>query len=309
MIEISVVIPVYGCRSALEELHSRLTATLSSLTPDYEIILVNDACPQDSWSAIEKIAEQDHRVIGINFSRNFGQSKAITAGLDHASGEYTVVMDCDLQDEPEEITKLYNKAKEGYDIVFAKRMDRKDSAFKKNVSRLFYFVFEKLSGYRFDPDTCNFSISSRKVREAFCNMREYHREYALFICWMGFKQTSIEVDTDYRKDGESSYTLAKKLRLAEDILTSQSDALLRFTSYAGVIITLISLLYIVFLIIQYFVVPDMEMGWTSVIATITLMGGLILFAIGIVGIYIGKIFMQSKNRPLYIISDIKNKEI
>ena len=140
--ELSVVIPVYGCKAALHELYERLTDTLAKITDDYEIILVNDSCPQDSWSVIEKICESDKKVVGIDLSRNFGQAKAVTAGLDHSSGEWVVVMDCDLQDKPEEIIKLYNKAQEGYDVVFAKRVDRKDTSIKIFFSKMFYRIYK-----------------------------------------------------------------------------------------------------------------------------------------------------------------------
>lgn len=305
--DISVVIPIYGCKSAVEELYSRLTDTLSSITPDYEIIMVNDACPQNSWSVIEKLADSDRKLIGIDLSRNFGQSKAITAGLDHASGDYIVVMDCDLQDRPEEIRKLYSKIKEGYDIVLARRTQRKDTGFKMFVSKMFYRVYEKLSGFHYDPSTCNFTICTKKVAQSFCSMREYHREYATYICWMGFRQGYVDVDTELRKEGKSSYTLRKKLRLAEEILTSQSDSLLRLSAYVGFTLTLIAFLYIIFLVIQYFV-ADIDPGWTSVIATVLLVGGMIMSFNGIAAIYIGNIFMQTKNRPLYIVREIKNKE-
>lgn len=305
--DISVVVPVYGCKAAVKELYERLTATLSGITGDYEIIFVNDACPQGSWEVIEEIAKEDSKFVGIDLSRNFGQSKAITAGLDNADGDYVIVMDCDLQDKPEEITKLYSKIKEGYDVVFARRTDRKDSAYKKFVSKLFYKIYEKLSGFKYDPTTCNYIICTQNVKKSFCSMREYHREYATYVSWMGFRQAFVDVETDPRKEGESSYTLGRKLKLAEEILTSQSASLLRFAAYVGFIITAIAFLYIIFLVIQYFV-ADIDPGWTSVIATVLLVGGLTITFNGIAGIYIGNTFMQSKNRPLYFIREIKNKE-
>ena len=304
--DISVVIPVYGCKAAVRELYERLTATLSDITAEYEIIFVNDACPQGSWSVIDEITSQDKKVVGIDLSRNFGQSKAITAGLDHASGDYIAVMDCDLQDRPEELKKLYLKAKEGYDVVFGMRKERKDTGFKKFVSKVYYKIYEKLSGFKYDPEIGNFSVCTKAVIKSFCDMREYHREYSTYICWMGYKQAFIDIETDPRKEGKSSYTFMKKLRLAEDILTSQSDSLLRVSAYLGFGLTLIAFLYIVFLVIQYFV-ADIDPGWTSVIAIVLLVGGLIISSNGIAGIYIGKIFMQSKDRPLYIVREIKNK--
>ena len=165
--DISVVVPVYGCIGAVKELYERLTATVSSITDSYEIIFVNDACPQGSWSVIAEIAEQDPKFIGIDLSRNFGQAKAITAGLDYASGDHVVVMDCDLQDPPEEIPRLYAKAKEGYDIVFARRTNRKDSGIKLFFSRFFYWTYEKLSGFKYDPTTCNFTVCTKAVTDSF----------------------------------------------------------------------------------------------------------------------------------------------
>lgn len=305
--DISVVVPVYGCIGAVKELYERLTATVSSITDSYEIIFVNDACPQGSWSVIAEIAEQDPKFIGIDLSRNFGQAKAITAGLDYASGDHVVVMDCDLQDPPEEIPRLYAKAKEGYDIVFARRTNRKDSGIKLFFSRFFYWTYEKLSGFKYDPTTCNFTVCTKAVTESFCNMREYHREYATYISWMGYRQGFVDIESAERKEGKSSYSLKRKLRLAEDILTSQSDSLLKLSAYVGFGITIIAFLYILFLMIQYFV-ADIEPGWTSVIATILLIGGLSITFNGIAGIYIGNVFMQSKNRPLYIVREIKGKK-
>lgn len=303
--EISVVIPVYGCKAAVRELYERLSKTLSEITADYEIILVNDACPQGSWEVINDIASHDAKVIGIDLSRNFGQSKAITAGLDHASGNYIAVMDCDLQDKPEEIKKLYSKAKEGYDVVFARRIDRKDTAGKKLASRIFYSLYEKLSGFKYDPATCNFTVCTKAVKDSFCSMREYHREYATYICWMGYRQAFVDVETGARKEGKSAYTFMKRVQLAEEILTSQSASLLRLSAYVGFMLTIVAFLVVIFLIIQYFV-ADIDPGWTSVIASVLLVGGLSMMFNGITGIYIGNIFMQTKNRPLYFIREIKN---
>ena len=278
--DISVVIPVYGCRAALPELHRRLTESLSKITNDYEIILVNDACPQNSWEDIEKICDKDSKVKGIELSRNFGQIYAITAGLDNSKGEWVVVMDCDLQDRPEEIINLYNKAQEGYDVVFARRAQRKDSALKIFVSKLFYSVCSFATDTKFDPAICNFSIISRKVVDSYCSMREVHRAYVAYIKWLGFKQTAIDVEHNDRAEGKSSYNFKKRMRMAMEIITSQSDKVLKFSNILS--------------------------GWTSTIVALCFFGGLAIMSIGIVGIYVGNIFMQSKERPLYIIRTIKN---
>ncbi|SMC39091.1 dolichol-phosphate mannosyltransferase [Oscillospiraceae bacterium] len=303
--KISVVVPVYGCRGAVNELHSRLKTTLEEITEDYEIILVNDCCPQGSWFEIEKLCQIDDKVVGIELSRNFGQARAITAGVDYSTGDWVVVMDCDLQDRPEEIKKLYDKAQEGYDVVFAKRKDRKDTGFKKFVSRCFYKIYTVLSDEAYSYEYNNFSICNRKVIDSFCKLREYHRDYAMYIYWLGFHQAEIDIETDPRKEGKSSYNLKRKIRLAEDLLTSQSDRLLRFTAHVGFGLTALSILFILFLVIQYFV-ADIDAGWTSIIAVILLVGGMLMSAIGIAGIYIGNIFMESKDRPLYVVRTILN---
>ncbi len=303
--DISVVIPVYGCRSALPELHRRLTKTLKTLTDDYEIILVNDACPQNSWADIEKLCDEDPRVVGIELSRNFGQLKAIAAGLDNCRGEWVVVMDCDLQDSPEEILNLYSKAQEGYDVVFARRKIRKDFFLKVFVSNCFYKFYSYTTGIDYDPALCNFSISKRRVVENYCKMRELHRAFVMYIKWMGFKQTAIDVEHHERYEGKSGYDFKKRMKLAVEILTSQSDKLLRLTTYIGIVIALLSFLGVVITVIRYFAL-HISPGYSSLFAAIFLMGGMILSAIGITGIYIGNIFMEVKHRPLYIIRTIKN---
>lgn len=303
--DISVVVPVYGCRAALPELHRRLTESLSAITDNYEIILVNDACPQNSWEDIEKICEKDSKVKGIELSRNFGQIYAITAGLDNSKGEWVVVMDCDLQDRPEEIINLYNKAQEGYDVVFARRAQRKDSALKIFVSKLFYSVCSFATDTKFDPAICNFSIISRKVVDSYCSMREVHRAYVAYIKWLGFKQTAIDVEHNDRAEGKSSYNFKKRMRMAMEIITSQSDKVLKFIVGLGFIVALLSLLGAIAIIIKYFI-SNILSGWTSTIVALCFFGGLTIMSIGIVGIYVGNIFMQSKERPLYIIRTIKN---
>lgn len=305
--EISVVVPVYGCRAALIPLYERLTKTLQTITESYEIILVDDHCPQNSWLDIKKLCDQDKKVVGIKMARNFGQIKAITAGLDYSSGQKVVVMDCDLQDQPEEIINLYNKSLEGYDVVFARRKDRKDGFFKVLVSKIFYKVYSFATDGNYDPALCNFSMISRQVVDSYCSMRELHRAYVIYIKWLGFNQTSIDVQHEDRFEGKSSYNFKKRIQMAFDILTSQSDKLLKLTAQFGFVVTLLSLFVIVYLVINHFV-NDVMVGWTSIIAVQFLIGGLIIMVVGLIGIYIGNIFMQVKERPLYITEKVINKE-
>ena len=307
-VEISVVIPVYGCKAALPELHRRLCDSLKKITDSFEIVLVDDFCPQNSWDEIKKLCAKDQQVVGIHLSRNFGQIRAITAGLDHCSGKWIVVMDCDLQDRPESIIELWEKAQEGYDVVFAKREGRKDTAITKFLSKSFYKVYDYFTDGTFDSTICNFSISRRIVIDSYCRMREHNRAYTMFIRWLGFKQTAIELQADERFEGKSSYNLSRKLKMAFEIITAQSNKPLMFSIRLGFLTALLALLYIFYLVFRWFVYGDILTGWTTIVASIYLMGGILLCAIGVVGIYIGNIFDEAKNRPLYIIAEHLNGE-
>ena len=306
--DISVVIPVYGCKAALPELHRRLTESLSQITNEYEIILVDDNCPQNSWEEIVELCQKDEKVKGFHLSRNFGQIRAITAGLDKSKGDWVVVMDCDLQDRPEAIVELYQKAQEGYDVVFARRTERVDTAVTKILSKTFYKVYDYFTDGAFDSSICNFSISRRKVIGSYCSMREHNRAFTMFIRWLGFKETAIDLKADARFEGTSSYNLKRKLKMAFEIITSQSNKPLFFSVHAGFLIALCSFLYIVYLMLRALVIGDILSGWTTIVASIYLMGGLLLIAIGVVGIYIGNIFEEVKNRPLYVIAEALNEK-
>lgn len=305
--DISVVIPMYGCRAAVNELHRRLCENLEKLTNSFEIIMVDDCCPQNSWEEIVKICEKDKRVKGIHLSRNFGQIKAITAGLDQSRGDWVVVMDCDLQDRPESIIELYNKAQEGYDVVFARRKGRKDTWLTKRLSKLFYKVYDYFTDGNFDSPICNFSISKRKVIDSYCRMREHNRAFVMFVRWLGFNQTAIELEADKRFEGKSSYNLKKKMKMAFEIITSQSNKPLLFSVKVGFFIALLSLIYIIYLVVRTLAFGDVLIGWTSIMASIYLATGILLCAIGVAGIYIGNIFEEAKNRPIYVISEILNE--
>ena len=305
--DISVVIPMYGCRKAIPELYRRLSETLRTLTSEYEIIMVNDACPQNSWEEIEKLCAQDSKVVGIEMARNFGQMKAITAGMDHSTGKYVVVMDCDLQDAPEEIPRLYAKLQEGYDVVFARRMQRKEPPLRRMVSKCFCTICYVATDGRYDPSLANFSIMTRQVADAYCTMREIHRAFVMYVKWLGFRHGYIEVEHQARHSGKSSYSLKKRIKMAEEILTSQSDKLVRVIAKLGFLISLVSFLMIIVTVVRYYLL-HIPQGYTSTLAVIFLMGGLILSAIGIVGIYIGNIFMEVKKRPLYVVRTVLNSK-
>lgn len=305
--DLSVVIPVYGCPEALPELHRRLTEVLRSLSASYEIILVNDGCPRNSWQQIEALCAQDPHVVGVELSRNFGQIKALTAGLDQSRGDRVVVMDCDLQDRPEEIPNLLHKAEEGYDVVFACRRARHDPPLKVLLSRIFYKVYSLAAEVPYDPALCNFSVSRRRVIDSYCSMRETHRAFVMYIQWLGFRTATLEVEHNDRFAGRSGYDLKKRLRLAAEILTSQSDKLLKLMVWTGFFIAGLSLLAVFINVVRYFVM-HIQPGYSSLISAIFLMGGLEIAATGVAGIYIGNIFMEVKKRPLYVVRTILNRD-
>ncbi|WP_408006209.1 glycosyltransferase family 2 protein [Pseudalkalibacillus sp. A8] len=300
---ISVVIPVYGCETCLDELSIRLKSTLEEIVGDYEIIMVNDGSPDNAWAKIKALSDEDRQIKGIDLSRNFGQHHAITAGLDHSSGDWVVVMDCDLQDRPENIKDLYKKAKEGYEVVFGKRVERKDGFFKRLSSKMFYKVYDYLTDQSSDHTIANFSICSKNVVESFRRMREQNRLFPLFIKWMGFKTATVTVNHSSRKKGKSSYNLKKLIMLATDVIISQSNKPLRLSIQLGFLISLGSFLYGLFLFIRYFFLSVPVQGWTSVMVSLYFIGGLIFFNFGILGLYLGKVFNETKGRPLYLIQD------
>ena len=303
----SAVIPVYGCRAALPELHRRLTETFSAMTTEYEIVLVNDNCPENSWEVIEELCAKDSHVKGIELSRNFGQQNAILAGLNHCSGEWVIVMDCDLQDRPEEIPRLYAKAQEGYDVVFARRANRQDSKIKLFWASRFYKVYNFATDGTYDGALCNFSVVNKRVIKEYCAMPEQYRDYVMYIKWLGFRTTAIDVEHNARYEGESSYTFQKKVNLALELLTSQSDKMLRLVVSLGFGMTLLSFIAIILIVIQYFI-ADIDPGWTSIVASNFLIGGLTIMTIGMVGIYVGNIFVQTKDRPKFVIRQILNDD-
>lgn len=304
--QISIITPVYGCAGCLTKLYARVVEAVSKIVGDFEIIMVNDGSPDDAWSVIEELARADKRVIGINLSRNFGQHHAITAGLDFARGDWVVVMDCDLQDQPEEIRKLYAKAMEGYDVVFGRRVKRGDNASKKWGSRMFYWVLGYFTDTKFDPAIANFSIVSSKVLSALRSVREQNRNFVLAVKWMGFKTTAVEIDHVERPEGQSSYTFRKLLYFAYDIIVAQSNKPLRLSIKFGFLMSFLAFAYGAYLTSRYFFSGVAVAGWTSTMVSIYFVGGLLLANMGVLGLYIGKVFNETKDRPIYVISETLN---
>ena len=298
---ISIISPVYKAEFIIDELVKRIVASIEPITNQFEIILVDDCGPDNSWQKIEENAAKDKRVKGIKLSRNFGQHYAITAGLDNCNGDWVVVMDCDLQDQPEEIIKLYHKANEGYDIVLAQRIERKDSFLKKLGSSLFYKTLSYLTGSKQDASIANFGIYSKNVIDAIRTMRESIRYFPTMVKWVGFKKTAIEINHAERTIGSTSYNLKRLINLALDIILAYSDKPLRLTIKLGLMVSLSSFFFGIFYIVKWIIGDIQVLGYTSLILSICFFSGCIIAVLGIVGLYIGKIFEGVKNRPIYII--------
>lgn len=303
---ISIVSPVYRSEDIVDELLNRIIRSIEAITDDYEIILVEDGSTDKSWEKIEKRASENKKIKAIKLSRNFGQHYAITAGLAASTGEWVVVMDCDLQDQPEEIIKLYNKAKEGYSIVLANRSLRNDSFFKRKFSILFYKVLGYLTDTKQTPEVANFGIYHTKVIQAILNLNDYVKYFPTMVKWVGFNYTSIEVEHAERFKGESSYNIKKLIRLGTNVILSFSDKPLRLTIRLGVIITLFAILFIGYNLFLYLNGRILVLGYTSMIFSIWFFFGVLLIFIGVLGLYIGRIFDQVKNRPVYIVEKTLN---
>ena len=290
----------------MQELVTQLHENLLKITDNYEIILVNDDSPDNSWDAIVAECTKDKRVKGINLSRNFGQHYAITAGLSFSKGEWVVVMDCDLQDRPDEIPNLYSKAQEGWDIVKAQRVERHDSFYKRFSSFIFHKVYTYLSGIHTDNSVANFGIYNQKVIVEFNRMKETARSFPSLLDYLGFRTTTLEVKHSERFEGKSSYSLAKLLHLSTDVILSNSNKPLKLTVKFGFFVSVLSFLLALYNIIAKLTGTILVPGYTATIFSIWFVGGLILFVLGTIGLYIGRIFDQVKERQLFIIKDTLN---
>ncbi len=300
---ISVVVPVYMSVDSLSELVRRIDLTLSESVSSFELILVEDGSPDESWSMIEALASQNRFVRGVRLSRNFGQHPAIAAGLEVSRGEWIVVMDCDLQDQPEEIPKLLAKAKEGFDQVVAVRENRQDSNWKRLSSVLYVRILSYLSGRTINPAVGNFGIYHRRVIDAITSLGEQGRTFGLLALWVGFRRTEVPVVHVARPYGRTSYSFRKLLRMGLSGILAYSDKPLRLTVKAGGLMSLTSVLAGVTLALRHFLFGPVQVGWTSVVVSVMFLSGIILGSVGIVGLYVGQIYEESKKRPVYIERD------
>lgn len=303
---ISIVSPVYRGEKMVAELVRRNVESVSTITDDYEIILVNDASPDNSWEEIVKQCESNPKVKGINLSRNFGQHYAITAGLHYAKGDWVVVMDCDLQDRPEEIPNLYRKAMEGYDIVYARRVVKHVGWWKRFSSVAFHKVFDWLSGTKTDSTVANFGIFRQKVIAEYNKVPQQARSFGSIIGLLGFKTGYVDVEQDESARGVSSYTLRKLLAFSFNVIVSNTNKPLRMAVGLGLGMSMISFLLAVYDIVAKWVGIIQVPGYTTTMFSIWFVGGLLLFVMGVLGLYIGKIFDQVKGLPLFVVRDEVN---
>lgn len=300
-IKLSIVSPVYRAEKIVQMLVERIVNSVSTITEDYEIILVNDASPDASWSVIEHECAQDKRVKGINLSRNFGQHYAITAGLHYAQGEWVVVMDCDLQDRPEEIPTLYQKALEGYDSVFAQRVLREDNWLKRMSSKTFYAILGYLTDTKQDASIANFGIYHKNVIQSILQMGDRYRYFPTMVQWVGFKKGYLPVSHNERAEGKSSYNFSRLFRLALDTIIAFSDKPLRLMVKGGFIVTLISILIGLIYLVKYLCGDIQVLGFTTLIISLWLIAGIIISLLGVLGLYVGKMFDTVKQRPTFIV--------
>ncbi len=300
MTEISVVIPVYNCAGSLRALHERLTASLTALTSDYEIVLVDDRSCDGAWEILTELARVDRRLKVLRLSRNFGQHAAITAGLTRARGAWTVVMDCDLQEPPEEIARLWAKAQEGYDIVRAVREGRRHSAFRRVSASLYRRMLSEREG---EIEFSTLSMISRKVVDAFLQLRDRDREYQLVLDWLGFSQATISFDHAEREgDSPSAYGIRELVGVALDGMFFRTTVLLRWIVFLGFVVAAAGGLLAIYAVYSRYV-EDTPPGYTSIVVLLVLLSGFIIISLGVVGLYVGRIFDQVKGRPLFVVDE------
>lgn len=305
---ISIVIPLLNEEGNINVLYNALLPVVEKISPDYEIVFVDDGSKDNSFEIINKISEQNNRILGISLSRNFGHQIALTAGMEHTSGAIVVTMDADMQHPPEVILDLYNKYKEGFDIVNTIRTETADSgAFKKVTSSWFYKIINKLSDIHIEPASADFRLMNRKTVNAFLQLKEKDRFTRGLISWMGFKQAMVPYTAPSRFSGKSKYSITKMFRFAADGITSFSAKPLRISFFAGVIVSFIGLLYAIYAIIEYFGGKTIP-GWASILVSILMIGGMQLISIGIIGEYLARVFNEAKNRPMYLVKEYTSKD-
>jgi glycosyltransferase involved in cell wall biosynthesis len=307
MPDISIVVPVFNESGIIQELIKRIKLNVVRISKDYEIIIVDDGSLDSTWDEILNESKQEVRVKGIKLSRNFGHHNALTAGINHASGEWVIIMDGDLQDRPEVIPELYQKTKEGFDVVFVSRQNRPEKFYYIAIQKIFYLILRNLSGVKFNSKQANFSIINKKVVEAYKQFPEAARFYASTIYWLGFSRSEIIADHGTRFNGKPSYTFRKRIRLAYEIIVTFSERVLQAAIIIASFASLSSILLSLKIVMRGFGSGN-AIETMVILATVSLiLLGILIFLFGIIGLYIGQIFIQVKNRPLYVVDSLTFK--
>ena len=306
MLRYSVVVPVHNEELNINELTNRLISVMSQIGETFEILIIDDGSEDNTWDVLLEVSKANKNVKAIKLSRNFGQHHAITAGMKICNGDWVVVMDGDLQDRPEVIPQLIEESNKGFDVVFVNRVNRPERMYYKILQRIFYFVLKHLSGINFNHAQANFSIINRKVVYYFNMFPEQARFYGSTIKWLGFKQSSVSADHGTRFDGKPAYTLKSRFKLASDIILSFSEKPLVISIKLGFLMSIASFSIFIWVVTAKLLWGYKILGWASLIASIFLSSGIIIFVLGILGIYIGRIFTEVKNRPLYVVDEYLN---
>ena len=305
-VKYSIVVPVFNEELVVAESYKRLKKVMDGLKEPYEIVFVNDGSRDKTALMVGKICEADKNIRFIDFSRNFGHQTAVTAGMDYAEGEAIIVIDADLQDPPEFIPKMIEKWKEGYDVVYGRRSERKgDTFFKKVTAAMFYRFLRKMTDVDMPVDAGDFRLIDRKVCEALKLVNERNRYIRGLISWLGFKQIGLEFSRDKRFAGETKYPLKKMIKFAFDAITSFSYKPLKLASYTGVGLSILSFIYLIVILYLRLFTDKTIQGWTSILAVNLFFNGIVLIILGIIGEYIGRIYDEAKGRPLYVVREVK----
>ena len=309
MKKISLVIPMYYEEQVAEECYRRTRNVLKSIEEyDYEIIFINDGSKDKTLEILETIAKEDNKVKVISFSRNFGHQSAVTAGLKYATGDATIIMDADLQDPPELIPDMLKYWENGYDVIYGKRKKREgESAFKLLTAKVFYETLNKLSDVEIPKDTGDFRLVDKKVVDVVNNLPEHNKFLRGLFSWVGFRQYAYEYERKERFAGKTKYPLKKMMKLAKDGIFSFSTKPLKIVGGLGIISVIISIAILIYAILSYaYSWNNLTPGWTSIMCTITFLGGVILLSLWMIGEYIGRIYEETKQRPQYIIEKTIN---
>lgn len=303
LLELSIVVPVYGCASCLKELVGQLTSICEKQEYQFEIILVDDRSADQPWQIIQSLAEADNRIKGIKLSRNFGQHNAIYAGLTQATGQRVTVMDCDLQDNPTFIPDFMKKADEGYCVVRGVRNNRVDNLFRRLGSRLFYSLFSYLTDTKQNPGIANFGVYDRAVIDNILTWQEKNFYFPLMVDWLGYDAAEVDITHGERYCGESSYAFWSLISLAVAVILSFSDKPLKLAVYIGFSLVALSASLSVIVFISALMGLIDVTGWASIMLSIWFLGGGIISVLGVVGLYIGRILQETKQRPNFIIEE------